>query len=102
MEYQIVIPSPADHPRLLEVWEASVRATHHFVSEEKVQHLKDLIIEQQLFHHSEIFCVRDTSGKVGGFAGVSGDSLDMLFLHPLMIGAGAGRALMQHAITAKA
>jgi len=101
MEHQIGIPTPADHPRLLEVWEASVRATHHFVSEEEVLHLKDLIIEQQLFHHSEMFCVRDPSGKVGGFAGVSGDSLDMLFLHPSMIGTGAGRALLQYAIAAR-
>jgi len=101
VEHQIDTPSIADHPRLLDVWEASVRETHHFVPEEKVQHLKKLIVEQQLFHHSEMFCVRDASGKVGGFAGTSGDSLDMLFLHPSMIGTGAGKALMQYAITTK-
>lgn len=90
-----------DHPRLLEVWEASVRATHDFVSEEKIGHLRNLIIEKRYFYRSDMFCVRDSSGAVSGFAGVTGDSLDMLFLHPSIIGTGAGKTLMQYAITVK-
>ncbi len=27
----------SDYPRLLEVWESSVRATHHFLNEEDIQ-----------------------------------------------------------------
>jgi len=101
MEYLIESINDRDRPRLLEVWEASVRATHQFVSEEKIGHLKNLIIEQQYFFHSEIFCVRNDTGAIAGFAGITGDSLDMLFLHPSIIGTGAGKTLMQYAITVK-
>jgi ribosomal protein S18 acetylase RimI-like enzyme len=101
MEYQIDIVTDTDQPKLLEVWEASVRATHDFVPEEKIGHLKNLIVEKRYFYQPEIFCVRDLSGVVGGFAGVTGDSLDMLFLHPDLIGTGAGKALIQYAISEK-
>ncbi|MEM6580355.1 MAG: GNAT family N-acetyltransferase, partial [Pseudomonadota bacterium] len=30
------------YPELIEVWEASVRATHHFLSEEYINELKSL------------------------------------------------------------
>ena len=77
------------------------RATHHFVPEEKIQVLKTLIIDQALFQKSELFGVRNSAGEVVGFAGVAGDSLDMLFLHPSTIGTGAGKALIRYAIDVK-
>lgn len=36
---------PEEHPELLEIWEASVRATHDFLTEEKVLEIKQIIIE---------------------------------------------------------
>ncbi|MEP6950324.1 MAG: GNAT family N-acetyltransferase [Ginsengibacter sp.] len=99
--YHIDFPQPADFSRLLTVWEASVRATHHFVPEEKIKLLKTLIQEQELFQKSELFCVRDLVGEVAGFAGVAGDSLDMLFLDPSIIGTGAGKTLIRYAIDVK-
>ncbi len=87
--------------RLLELWEASVRATHHFLSEEKIQLFKTMIREQQLFQKADLFCVRDTAGVITGFAGVTGDSLDMLFLDPTIIGTGAGKTLMRYVIDVK-
>lgn len=89
---------PGEHQRLMEVWEASVRATHHFVKEEKIQLLKSLIEEHKYFEQPDIFCIRNNAGDITGFAGVSGNSLDMLFLHPSVIGIGVGGALMRHAI----
>lgn len=99
--YQIYTPQLSDHPQLLTIWEASVKATHHFVSEEKIQELKILIVEQKIFDKSDIFCVHDENGKIAGFAGVSDDSLDMIFLHPSIIGTGAGKTLMRHALEVK-
>lgn len=100
-KHQIDTLTAEDQPRLLEVWEAAVRAKHYFVSEEKIGHLRNLIIEKRYFYQPDIFCVRDDAGVVGGFAGVTGDSLDMLFLHPSIIGTGAGKTLMQYAIIVK-
>lgn len=39
----------------------------------------------------------DDNGQPVGFCGVNGRRLEMLFLHPDMIGKGAGRLLVQHA-----
>jgi len=99
--YNIHIPQLSDHPQLLAVWEASVRATHHFVSEEKIQELKLLIMKQKIFEKSDVFCIHNESGEIAGFAGVTGDSLDMIFLHPFIIGTGAGKTLMRHALKEK-
>ncbi|MDC0663679.1 hypothetical protein [Marinobacter sp. SS21] len=42
----IDVVEKADHLKLLEIWEASVRATHDFLAEEDLQALKPLILEQ--------------------------------------------------------
>jgi len=99
--YIVEIPSVDDYPRMLEVWEASVRATHQFVMEEKIRLLKNMIVEQRLFEKSDLFCLRDAEGRVSSFAGTSGNSLDMLFLHPDIIGTGAGKILMSYALGTK-
>ena len=96
--HAIDIPTVWDFPRMLEVWEASVRATHDFVKEEQIVLLKKIIVEKELFQHSNLICVRDESGKVEGFAGTTADSLDMLFIHPEAMKSGIGKALMLHAI----
>lgn len=36
----------ADHLKLIEIWEASVRASHDFLAEDDLQELKPLILEQ--------------------------------------------------------
>lgn len=95
--YDIDVPQAADYPRLLAVWEASVRATHHFLAEDKIRLFKIMIVEQQLFEKSSLFCIRKVTGEIAGFAGVSGENLDMLFLDPSVIGTGAGKALMRYA-----
>ena len=38
----------------------------------------------------------DDNGQPAGFCGVDGRRLELLFLHPDMIGKGAGRLLVQH------
>lgn len=96
--YEIDRPQKSDIPRLLQVWEASVRATHDFVNEEKIGELKQLIVEKELFLHSDLICVRNDSGDVEGFAGTSGETLDMLFISPGVFRSGAGSALILHAI----
>ena len=86
-----------DFPRVMEVWEMSVRATHHFLSEADIQFLKPLIPDA-LSHVAELACVRDGAGQVAGFVGVEGDKVEMIFIHPAWRGQGAGSRLLKYAV----
>lgn len=88
-----------DIPRLVEVWEASVRATHHFLSEDDIQFFKPAVREE-LYGALELACVRDVDGRLAGFVGVADGKVEALFLHPELRGRGAGRLLLEHAVTA--
>jgi putative acetyltransferase len=89
----------ADLPRVVDVWEASVRATHHFLTEADIQFFKPLVREE-LPHVAQLACMRDAEGQVAGFIGVEHNKVEMLFVHPSWRGQGIGRRLMTYAITA--
>jgi putative acetyltransferase len=88
-----------DFPRVVEVWEASVRATHHFVTEADIQAFRPLVWEG-LAQVEPLLAVRDGDGCVAGFIGVVGEEIAMLFVHPDWRGRGIGRRLLTHAVTA--
>ncbi|MUG92988.1 GNAT family N-acetyltransferase [Scytonema sp. UIC 10036] len=88
---------PSDLPRVLEVWEASVRATHLFLTEVDIQFFKPLV-RDELPHVEELACVRDEEGQVVGFVGVVDDKVEMLFIHPLWRLRGIGRRLLDYAV----
>jgi len=83
--------------RLLEVWEASVRATHHFLSESDIQFFKPLVV-QSLLTLDYLHCVRVLKGELVGFVGVSEQRVEALFVHPLFHRTGVGRRLSRHAV----
>lgn len=87
-----------DFPRVVEVWEASVRATHHFLSEADIQFIKPLIPDA-LAHVAELTCVRDEAGLVVGFIGIEGNKVEMLFIHPVWRGRGIGSRLLKYAFS---
>ncbi len=86
-----------DRPRLLEVWEAAVRATHHFLPEDDLQFYKRML-RDRYFDLVELTCLRDEDGGLQGFSGTAEDRLEMLFVHPNCHGRGFGKALLRHAI----
>ncbi|MFU2210859.1 GNAT family N-acetyltransferase [Solidesulfovibrio sp. C21] len=90
-------PDKTDYPELLEVWEASVRATHDFLKDEDIAFLRPLILEQY-FDAVELRCVRSEGGNILGFCGVSERKLEMLFVLPQNRGQGIGFSLCRHAI----
>ncbi len=90
--------APGDIPRLVEVWEASVRATHDFLSESDIQFFKPAVREE-LYGALDLACVRDTDGRLAGFVGVAEGKVEALFIHPDLRGRGAGRTLLEHALT---
>lgn len=89
--------SEADFDALLEVWEASVRATHHFITENNIQFFKPLVRNEAL-PSLELRCVRDDNHSPIGFIGVSNGKVEMLFIHPDYFGKGIGRRLLEYAI----
>jgi putative acetyltransferase len=87
----------ADQPRLFEVWESSVRATHAFLAENDIQLLIPLT-RAELAKFSPIYCLRDSAGELYAFLGASEASIEMLFVHGSYRGAGAGRLLTEFAV----
>ena len=67
----------ADFPRVVDVWEASVRATHNFLTEADIQFFKPLVLEE-LPHVAQLACVRDGEGQVAGLIGVEQNKVEML------------------------
>ena len=89
---------PTDYPRVVEVWEASVRATHGFVSEADIQGFKPML-RDGLPYVEHLLCQRDHTGQVVGFIGVVGNKVEMLFIHPDWRGRGIGGRLLSHAVS---
>jgi putative acetyltransferase len=81
---------------MLELWERSVRATHHFLSEENVQALRPLVAEE-LASDAVEWWVLGTAEVVVGFLGFANDAIEGLFLDPAIHGQGGGRRLVAHA-----
>lgn len=97
-DHLLVEPAtPADFPRLAEVWEASVRATHDFLAEGDIEYFRPLV-EHEFLPQVELVCVRDAAGRPIAFAGVAEDKLEMLFVDPAWRGCGVGRELLRHAV----
>ena len=84
-----------DYPRLLEVWLASVRATHTFLAASDIQELLPLVRDRAL-PALELW-VLAAGDQAVGFAGLDGNRLEALFLHPDHLGRGGGRLLVEHA-----
>ncbi|QSR47930.1 acetyltransferase [Aeromonas veronii] len=93
----IVPVSRADYPALIDLWEASVRATHHFLPETEILALKPLILEHY-FDAVTLHCARTEEGRIAGFCGLCDRKIEMLFVAPAVRGSGVGRRLVEHAI----
>lgn len=80
----------------VDVWEASVRATHHFVTEADIDVFRPLV--RQGLPQLTCLCVRDSAGAVAGFIAVEGGMVHALFIDPAWRGQGAGSRLLRYAI----
>ncbi len=86
-----------DFPRAVEVWEASVRATHDFVAEEDIQVFRPMVAAA-LPVIKNLACLRDHTGQLMGYVAVVEGKVEMLFLHPESRGQGGGKRLLDYAI----
>lgn len=96
----ITQPTPQEYSEIIELWEASVRSTHHFLTENDIQFYKALILEQYL-PCLEVYIMRNTKGNIAAFMGLSDSLIEMLFVHPLEQGKGYGKKLINYALCRK-
>lgn len=96
-ENRITGINPDEYTSVINVWEASVRATHHFLKEEDIQYYKPLILNQYL-QAVELFAVRNNDNEIIGFSGITEDNIEMLFIDPLYRGKGIGKTLILDAL----
>lgn len=93
-------PAPQDYDEILEVWEASVRHTHHFLTEEHIQFYKPLVRNHYL-PAVELYIIRDAGRKIVAFMGLSDELIEMLFVYPGEQGKGYGKRLLEYATQKK-
>ncbi len=80
---------------LTELWEESVRASHHFLSDKDVKNLIPTVREAIAGIETLIVVYND---KPIGFIGIESDKIEMLFILPDYFGCGLGRHLTDIAI----
>lgn len=81
---------------LLRLWEASVRASHHFLTEEDIQRLAPFAGEA--IRGIETLLVMYQGNRPVAFMGVENGKIEMLFVAPDSFGSGFGKRLVRLAI----
>ena len=77
------------------IWESSVRATHHFLSEDDIHQIGYQV--KEYLEHTSFLVVTDSSDSVLGFMGMTENKIDSLFVHPDYFGKGIGKFFIAHA-----
>lgn len=94
---EIFEPEKEEYAGLTDVWEASVRATHDFLSEEDIAFFRPLILKEYLGAVS-LYAIRDEENALAAFLGISGEQIEMLFVHPDHFREGLGKRLLLRAL----
>ena len=84
-------------PALLEVWEASVRETHRFLTEADIARIRGYV-PQALRGVPHLLIAERRPEVPVAFLGVDGERLEMLFLAPDERGRGLGRRMLEYAV----
>ena len=82
---------------LVEVWEASVRSTHRFLTEKDIRFFKPLI-RNKYIPVVELYTIRNGQNRIAAFMGLSDELIEMLFVHPEEQGKGYGKLLIEFVI----
>lgn len=93
MSHQIRIAISEDYPRIMEIWESAVKATHDFLAEEDFTYFKE-VIPRDYLPNLEVYLII-INEKPQGFASVAEGNLEMLFIHDSARGKGLGKKLYE-------
>lgn len=86
-----------DRDPLLQLWERSVRATHHFLEDRDVVALRPFVAEELASDTVDWWVLESTTGALMGFLGYTRDTIEGLFIDPDYRHQGGGKALVAHA-----
>ena len=84
--------------KLIAVWEASVRATHLFLSDSEILSIKEYV-PQALKSVDKLIIAENEEEKPIAFMGIENKTLEMLFITPSERGQGLGKLLLQYGIS---
>ena len=84
--------------KLIAVWEASVRATHLFLSDSKILSIKEYV-PQALKSVDKLIIAENEEEKPIAFMGIENETLEMLFITPSERRQGLGKLLIQYGIS---
>lgn len=98
---QTITPLGEDtYDELRTLWEASVRSTHHFLSEADILFYGKLLRESYLAL-VQLYGIYNEEEEVVAFMGLSEEQIEMLFVHPDEQHKGYGTQLVCFALTEK-
>lgn len=98
MTIKIIPASADDYPVLIQIWEASVRATHDFLTETHIATLRRQI-QDVYMPQLPLWVARNEAGTIQGFIACLERRIEMLFVSPQSRGSGVGKFLINYAIT---
>lgn len=98
MKIQIEKVNSVDYPRLQEIWESAVRATHDFLQEADFKAIQAQLIPAY-FPQVTLYKAQFIEGdEIAGFLGVLDNRIEMLFIDDQFRGQGIGKALLRFGI----
>lgn len=95
---RLASPTPDQLDALTALWEASIRATHHFAAEEDILFYRQIVRSKALVG-VELYVLRNSDGTFAAFMGLEGDKIEMLFVSPSLRGKGLGKQFVTYAVT---
>lgn len=95
--YEASARTPELIESLVNLWEASVRATHLFLSDPEILQIKTYV-PQALLGVERLIIAEDGQRLPMAFMGTADQRLEMLFLSPEQRGKGLGRTLLEYGI----
>ncbi|CDL82370.1 acetyltransferase [Xenorhabdus szentirmaii] len=95
---QIQKASQADFSTLIQIWEASVLATHDFLPKSMIDVLRPQILNDYL-SNLVVYKAVDAQQNIVGFISTDQHRVEMLFISPEARGTGVGKLLLKFAIS---
>lgn len=101
MGRQVIATNPDRTDKLIDalttLWEASIRSTHHFLTEDHIQKLTPFV-KMGLSGIETLIVARDNQKPIA-FMGIEAGRIEMLFVSPDYFGKGLGRELAELGIS---
>lgn len=98
MKIQIEKVSSVDYPRLQQIWESAVLATHDFLQEDDFTEIQKQLIPAYFPQVTLYKAVFAKGREIAGFLGVLENRIEMLFIDDQFRGQGIGKALLRFGI----